>query len=188
MCGSPRHKICTASLDYGPLIDGFVCRLDSATDSVLSCNPQSTNSGANWLRSGTYSTLLLWPSSPSLEFHWPLATVLPLHAVRLTAQRRNQRVQAGQRPSPAGYCLSPTAELSTSGRGPISTNEPSILSMSPNRAIRPDKVKIENPRLISTGPRRLRDVTMVVIRAKHPNLAVRPTRSRFSSAVTDLTV
>ena len=37
--------------------------------------------------------------------------------------------------------------------------------MSPNRAIRPDKVKIENPRLISTGPRRLRDVTMVVIRA-----------------------
>ena len=52
---------------------------------VLSCNPQSTNSGANWLRSGAHSTLLLWPSSPSLEFHWPLATVLPLHAVRLTA-------------------------------------------------------------------------------------------------------
>ena len=27
MCGSPRHKICTASLDNRPLIDGFVLRL-----------------------------------------------------------------------------------------------------------------------------------------------------------------
>ena len=33
-------------------------------------------------------------------------------------------------------------------RGPISTNERSRLNMSQNRAIRPDKVKIENPRLI----------------------------------------
>ncbi len=29
MCGSPRHKICTASLDIGPLIDGFVRRLSA---------------------------------------------------------------------------------------------------------------------------------------------------------------
>ena len=27
MCGSPRHKICTASLDYAPLIDGFIRRI-----------------------------------------------------------------------------------------------------------------------------------------------------------------
>jgi len=24
MCGSPRHKFCTASLDNAPLIDGFI--------------------------------------------------------------------------------------------------------------------------------------------------------------------
>ena len=40
---------------------------------------------------------------------------------------------------PSGYYLTPTAELRMIERGPISTNEPSILSMSQNRAIRPEK-------------------------------------------------
>ena len=40
---------------------------------------------------------------------------------------------------PAGYYLIPTAELRMTKRGPISTNEPSILSMSQNQAIRSDK-------------------------------------------------
>ena len=46
-----------------------------------------------------------------------LATVLPPHA-----PRRNQRGQVVRRPFPAGYCLTPTAELAKTERGPISTS------------------------------------------------------------------
>jgi hypothetical protein len=38
--------------------------------------------------------------------HWLLTTILPSHA-----PRRVQRVQVVRRPSSAGYCLTPTAEL-----------------------------------------------------------------------------
>jgi len=67
-------------------------------------------------------------SSP-LRIHWPLttghcsrATVLPPHAPR----RQNQRVQAGYRPFPAGYCLTPTGQLSKTERDRISTSGPAI--------------------------------------------------------------
>jgi len=51
-----------------------------------------------------------------------LATVLPPHALR----RRDQRVQVVRRPSPAGYCLTPTADLSKSEQGPIATRGSTI--------------------------------------------------------------
>ena len=50
-----------------------------------------------------------------------LATILPRHASRSTPQQRGQVVR---RPSPAGYCLPPTAKLAKIERGPISTSSP----------------------------------------------------------------
>ena len=47
----------------------------------------------------------------------------PPHAPRPTP---HQRVQAGHRPSPAGYCHPPTPELTKTERGPISTSGLSI--------------------------------------------------------------
>src|SRR5271157_702867 len=53
----------------------------------------------------------------------PHASRPPPHAPR----RRGQRVQAGLRPFPAGYCLTtPTAELGKVERGAISTSGPTI--------------------------------------------------------------
>src|SRR5271157_2962638 len=43
--------------------------------------------------------------------HWLLTTILPSHA-----PRRDQRGQVVRRPSPAGYCLTPTAELEKNER------------------------------------------------------------------------
>jgi len=60
-------------------------------------------------------------------------------------RRQDQRVQTGHRPSPAGYCLTPTAELSKTERGPISTSGPSVLSMSPNRTIPSVKSNFSSP-------------------------------------------
>ena len=57
---------------------------------------------------------------------WPLFSrsrpTLPPHAPR----HADQRGQVVRRPSPAGYCLTPTAELPKTERGPISTSGPSI--------------------------------------------------------------
>ncbi len=86
----------------------------------------------------------LSPRSPPLRIHWPLATILPPHAPRLTPHAR----PAGSgraRTLPAGYCHPPTAELTKTERDPISTSGPSIFSMSPkfsmlpNQAISSDK-------------------------------------------------
>jgi len=60
----------------------------------------------------------------------PLATtVLPSHAPRptLPAPRRDQRGQVVRRPSPAGYCLTPTAELPRILQGPITPTDPPLL-------------------------------------------------------------
>src|SRR5271157_1037792 len=43
------------------------------------------------------------------------------------------------RPSPAGYCLTPTTELAKTERGPISMSDPSTFSMSPNQATLAEK-------------------------------------------------
>ena len=60
----------------------------------------------------------------------PLATVLPSHAPRfppmLRVPRRDQRGQVVRGPSPAGYCLTPTADSTKTERGPISASGPSI--------------------------------------------------------------
>jgi len=64
----------------------------------------------------------------------------PLHASRLTLQdAKAQRVQVVRRPSPAGYCHSPTAELGKTERDPISTIGPSIFSMSPKFSMLPNQ-------------------------------------------------
>ena len=59
-----------------------------------------------------------------------LAPILSLHAPRSTlhaALRWDQRVQAGHSPSPAGYCLTPTAGLRKTQRDPVSMSTPSII-------------------------------------------------------------
>ena len=65
----------------------------------------------------------LSPPAPSLRIHWPLTTVsttvLPPHASRSTPIAGSRA-----RPSPAGYCLPPTAQLQKTERGPISTSGP----------------------------------------------------------------
>ena len=89
---------------------------------VLSNNLSTTNTRAIWLCFGAF----LSPPASSAQFHWPrywlLTTILPSHA-----PRRNQRGQVVRRPSSTGYCLTPTADLSNTERGPISTNDHSII-------------------------------------------------------------
>ena len=77
--GALRHKICTASLDNRPLIDGFVL--------ALFCLHQ-------------FAPFDL------------LATMLSPHASRPTSGIRSCR-----KPSPASYCLTPTAEFPMNSRG-----------------------------------------------------------------------
>ena len=55
------------------------------------------------------------------------------------APRPTSRVRSCTDP-PAGYCLTPTAELAKTERGPISRSGPSIFSMSPNQAIPTEKL------------------------------------------------
>ncbi len=89
---------------------------------VLSCNLSRTNARAIWLCFGAF----LAPPVPTLRIHWPLATVLVLLTTILPshAPRRDQRGQVMRRPSPTGYCLTPTVDLSKTEQGPISTNGP----------------------------------------------------------------
>jgi len=54
---------------------------------------------------------------------WPLFSRPTPHAPRSTPHQRGQVVRG---PSPAGYCQTPTADLSKSRRGPISTNAPTL--------------------------------------------------------------
>jgi len=91
--------------------------------------------------------------SPPLCIHLPLSTGHCSFAPRSTP---HQRGQAGHRPSPAGYCHPPTAELPKSERDPISTSGPSIFSMSPNRAIASGKSNFSG-RSPVCAPRRMAD-------------------------------
>src|SRR5271157_2238003 len=52
--GALRHKICTASLDNRPLIDGFVLLARFRSCFVLSFALSTTSTRANWLRSGAF--------------------------------------------------------------------------------------------------------------------------------------
>ena len=106
---------------------------------ALSINLQTINTRANWLCSGDFLLPRDLPAAHSLATgHCSRATVLPPHASRLTLHAS----PAGSRHAqtlPAGYCLTPTAELTKTERDPISTNGPSIFSMSPDQAIPPGK-------------------------------------------------
>src|SRR5208283_1585210 len=60
---------------------------------------------------------------------WVVSTVLLAPVLPPRAPRRRPPGPAGQalsRPSAAGYCLTPTADLSKTQRDPISTSGPSI--------------------------------------------------------------
>jgi len=72
-------------------------------------------------------------SLPLLRQEWGTRLA---HNVRRCSPAQRLALHA---PRSAGYCLSPTADLSKSKRGPISTNGPYTFSMSPNRAICSDK-------------------------------------------------
>ena len=82
---------------------------------VLSHNMPTINTTSNWLRFGAF----LSPPVPSPRIHWPLC-------FRPTPHQHGQVVHG---PSPAGYCLLPTAELAKSERGPISTSGPPSISV-----------------------------------------------------------
>src|SRR5271165_6996118 len=63
MCGSPRHKFCTASLDNAPLIDGFVF---APPDRSILIQPSEVTRFAsipNWLCLATFSV----PGPPQRE-------------------------------------------------------------------------------------------------------------------------
>ena len=91
---------------------------------VLSPICQRLTLRANWLRFGAFVT----PLAPSLVIHWPPFSP---HSSRSTPA--GSALAAGL--FPAGYCQPPTAELTKTERGPISTSGPSIFSMSQKRAI-----------------------------------------------------
>src|SRR5271157_3117190 len=76
------------------------------------------------------------PGWPPMS-NWPLFSHPTRHAPRPKPHQRGQVVRG---PSPPGYCLTPTAELAKTERGPISTSGPSICSMSQNQAIPADKI------------------------------------------------
>jgi len=88
----------------------------------------------HWPLATLFCPFSLAARSPRFAFtgHWPLFLRSTPHAPR-------QRVQAGHRPSPAGYCHPPTAELTKTERGPISTSGPSIFSMSPKFSVLPNQ-------------------------------------------------
>ena len=73
---------------------------------------------------GASSASAVVPGSASTRLKTALATMPSPHVPR----RRDQRVQVVRRPFPAAYCLTPTAELAKSERGPSSTSGP-ILSV-----------------------------------------------------------
>ncbi len=56
---------------------------------VLSCNLPTTNTRAIWLRSGAF----LSPPAPSLQIHWPLATILSPLATRPTSHATRAAVR-----------------------------------------------------------------------------------------------
>jgi len=81
---------------------------------------------------------------------WPLFSHPTPHAPRPTPH--TPPAGSGRaRTLPPWYCLTPTAELPKTERGPISTSGPSICSMSQNQAIRADK-SIRFPPLVAVGP------------------------------------
>jgi len=70
---------------------------------VVSPNVPMFNTRAVWLCFGAF----LSPPARSLRIHWPLSSRFTPHAVL----RWDQRGQVMRKPSPAGYCLPPTAQL-----------------------------------------------------------------------------
>jgi hypothetical protein len=63
MCGSPRHKFCTASLDHAPLIDGFVFAPPDRSILIQPSEVTRFASVPNWLCLATFSV----PGPPQWE-------------------------------------------------------------------------------------------------------------------------
>jgi hypothetical protein len=103
------------------------------------------NTTSNWLRFGAF----LSPPVPCLRIHWPLTIVYwPLFTCHWPQFSRHSPLATRHsplatrhsplatrhsplatrhyllRPFPAGYCLTPTADLAKTERGPISTSTP----------------------------------------------------------------
>ena len=108
---------------------------------VLSYNMTTINNTSNWLCSGAF----LSPPASSLQFHWLLATDHHSPVPRCTPHAGTSGGQFVREPSPAGYCHPPTAGLTKTERGPISTIGLSLFSMSPNRAIHSDRSNFSSP-------------------------------------------
>jgi hypothetical protein len=67
-------------------------------------------------------------------------------------RRRGQRVQAGRRPSPAGYCRGTDRRIAKERTGPDLNERPLYFSMSPNRAIPAPKIQVGDWRRGATRP------------------------------------
>ena len=84
---------------------------------VLSSNVQTTNIRAIWLRFGVFYLHQFAPFR--FAGHYAVAHA---HASRHAPPAGSGR----RRPSPAGYCLTPTTDLSKTERDPIATSGPTI--------------------------------------------------------------
>jgi len=67
------------------------------------------------------------------------------------AARRDQPGQVVRGPSPAGSCVTPTAELEKTKRDPLSTSRPSIFSMTSTQAVDAENW-ISSPRTRAAQP------------------------------------
>ena len=131
---------------------------------VLSCNLPTTNARAIWLCFSAF----LSPPAPCLRLHGALTTghYSPAprptpHAPRPTPHAPRSTLHAPPSAGTSGVrsCADPPhwllpdtdRQLSKTERGPISTNDPSILSISPNQAI-PAEKSIRCSLLAAIGP------------------------------------
>ena len=148
----PQRSTRTCSLAPRPQTSGRELGLFSGSIPpwfVLSNDLSITNTRAIWLCFGAF----LSPPAPCPLLHGALTTGHYSPASRSTRAsiRRDQRGQVVRRPYPAGYCLTPTADLPKTERDPISTNGHSIFIMSPNQAIPAEKSNRSSP-LATTPP------------------------------------
>ena len=93
--GALRHKICTASLDNRPLIDGFVLPARYRLDSSQAWICQRLTPEANWLRFGAFRSPPAPPSASLTTGRYPLAPHPTLHAPRSSGSAVDAARRAG---------------------------------------------------------------------------------------------
>jgi len=123
MCGNPQRKICTASLDNAPLIDGFVFSDSLPPWLVLSHNAPMINATDTASKLALFCHFSLAPRSPRVAFADHVATVLSLPAPCSTPRPAG----SGRAQTLTRWLLPATANLIDKERtGPNSTIEPSL--------------------------------------------------------------